>query len=90
MTSITIVIAMKKLPQQAENMVFNVKDEVFEWFKSEEGMIFVASLGKLFGAGAMQAIKMPKSSGSLKIFGYKVPQQVVDAIISKFIPGAGQ
>ena len=88
--TITSAVALKTMNEAdsiVENALFGLKDSIFEWFKTEEGLVFVADLGKLFAAGAMTQLKMPKQDGNVKIFGYKVPQQVISAVLNKFLGG---
>jgi len=86
-TSVVAVKTMKDAEIIAENALIGLKESLFEWFKTEEGLVFVADLGKLFAAGAMTQLKMPKQDGNVKIFGYKVPQQVISAVLNKFLGG---
>ena len=88
--TITSAVALKTMNEAdsiVENALFGLKESLFEWFKTEEGLVFVADVGKLFAAGAMTQLKMPKQDGNVKIFGYKVPQQVISAVLNKFLGG---
>lgn len=86
LTSLSVFIAMKRLPHMAETIVFQLKDDVFDWIHSEEGMIEVAFVGKLFGAGVMSTIKVPRSTGSMKITGNKLLDNIILGLISQKAP----
>ena len=61
------------------DMVEDQKDGLFDWLKSEDGMTTLASVGKLVGVGFTSTLKVPKGTGggTMKIFGYKVPAQLI-------------
>lgn len=82
-TFIALVVAQKLF----KNAIESQKNELFDWLKTEDGMMTVASLGRLFGAGAMQAVGTGKRGGSMKIFGFKIPNSVIDNIVTPIILG---
>jgi len=57
----------------------------FGWIKSQEGIELVATVGKLFGAGAMSALGRAPRGKTMNIFGIKVPSEVVSALIQKYV-----
>jgi len=84
---LTALIAMRTAQNSIKNYVEDQKIELFNYFHTQEGMVMVASLGKLFGAGAMSSVKFPKSGGNIDLFGMKIPRQWVDSFIEPIIQG---
>lgn len=87
------------VPRRVENTFYELKDELIEWFATEKGMVFVATLGKLFGTGAMSSVKFGAGkSKSIDIMGFKIPQSWVESFINplvesqvkKWVPEIGQ
>ena len=85
-TSISVLIAMKKLPRMAETIVFQLKDDVFDWIHSEEGMTEVAFVGKLFGAGVMSTIKLPRGRKPMKLTGIPLLDNIIEGVIVEKAP----
>jgi len=61
----------------------DIKYEIFDWLNSQEGMQTIASIGKIFGAGVLSVIKIKPRTSTMNIFGFKIPTELVMAIISK-------
>ena len=85
-TSLFAVKTMKDAENIVENVVFRLKDDIFAWVHTQEGMAEVAMVGKVFGAGVMSVLKVPRGSGAPKITGVKAIDELIMGIISKEAP----
>jgi len=64
----------------------DIKNEIFDFLESQEGMNYIASCGKLFGAGIMSVLNLKPTRKTVNLFGAKVPMELVMAVISRVAP----
>jgi hypothetical protein len=85
-TSVYAVKTMKQAPKLIESAAFSLIDSVFDYIHTEEGMAEVATVGKVFGAGAMSVLKLPRGSAGMKITGNKTIDGLLTQIIAAKAP----
>jgi hypothetical protein len=73
-----------------------IKDEVLDYINSQEAIESMATMGAAFGHGLMTQFKIGNVGKQryVKLFGFKIPQSVVDALVAKlaakYITPSGQ
>ena len=79
-SGLSTVIAGLYVMRKTKN---DIKEEVFDYLQSQEGINQFATLGAAFGAGLMTRLKLGKGVGKgFKFMGLTIPQTVVDAVIT--------
>ena len=61
----------------------DMKNELFDFFESKEGLIFISTIGRVLAVGAMSAIGKQPRGKTMNIFGLKVPSEIVMTLIEK-------
>lgn len=80
---LSVLIGMKI---GGKTMLDEVENRVINYVQTQEFAQNVASIGTLLAAGFLKQIKtaQPKG-GSVNLFGFKIPQTVLDAVIGGFL-----
>jgi len=65
----------------------DIKEQIFDYLESTDAIEMLATLGAAFAHGAMSQLKLGKGAGKsyTKLFGFKIPQSVVDSLVAKVL-----
>jgi len=65
----------------------DIEKRIFDYLESTEAIEMLATLGAAFAHGAMSQLKLGKGNGKsyTKIFGFKIPQSIVDSVVAKLL-----
>ena len=62
------------------------KRSIMRYLRSQDGMVTIASIGKLFGAGVLSGTGLKQKGGQIDIMGFKIPREWVEGIIGQVLP----